>query len=330
MTPDPPPQSLPLGKGFAAILISILRIAFCTVTFFGSLIVFPEFLIWMQACWFLAALLMLWRNHNNLGGRYAAFLVLGCVIISIIKTPTWSVPFICMLGGSTLIAIGLLASQKPHLKVAATVVLVGLLGWFGTTRWLEANTRSVSELKPDGIVVCLGDSLTEFGYPEVLAGQLSIPVKNFGQNGLTAEAAIQQLPEIIAANPRVVILELGGHDFKNGKSRRQTRAWLVEIIETIRESGAQVILVEIPRGFVNDPYFGLERELAGEYDLQLIPDSLIRQFVFWSPIVPPGAWFGPSRWLSKDGLHPNQAGNELFVEYAKIAMSRVLRSSFDD
>ena len=82
-----------------------------------------------------------------------------------------------------------------------------------------------------------------------------------------------------------------------------------------------MVIVEIPRGFVSDPFFGIERELAAKFDLQLIPDTIVRRFVFFSPIVPPGIWLDPKHHLSVNGLHPNQRGQ---IEFAKIVADAIL------
>ena len=91
-----------------------------------------------------------------------------------------------------------------------------------------------------------------------------------------------------------MIVELGGHDFLRGRSRAATRDVLERIITTLRDAGVEVILMEIPRGFLTDPYAGLERELARQYDLELISDSAIRQLVLFSPYAPPGMWINGS------------------------------------
>ncbi len=77
--------------------------------------------------------------------------------------------------------------------------------------------------------------------------------------------------------------------------------------------------MEIPRGFLTDPYAGLERELARQYDLELISDSAIRQLVLFSPYAPPGMWMKEGH-LSDDGLHPNARGNAHLAEQATCAL----------
>ena len=122
------------------------------------------------------------------------------------------------------------------------------------------------------------------------------------------------VPDIVDLNPHTVVIELGGHDFKNGDSRLETEANLQEMIQRFQACGSKVVLVEIPRGFINDPWYGFERQLARKHDLALVPDTMIRRLVFWSPIIPPGSIVSESNRLSKDGLHPNKAGNQMMAK----------------
>ncbi len=83
------------------------------------------------------------------------------------------------------------------------------------------------------------------------------------------------------------------------------------------------MLVEIPRGFVTDTFGGIERRLARKYDLQLVSDTPIRKFVFFSSLVPPGIWLDASQHLSEDGLHPNQRGNQVLANYVLGALVKL-------
>ena len=77
--------------------------------------------------------------------------------------------------------------------------------------------------------------------------------------------------------------------------------------------------MEIPRGFMFDPFASLEREIAYEQDVQLVADTAIRQLVLWSPIAPPGMWF-PDTQLSDDGIHSNARGSKAMAEYVAEAL----------
>ena len=124
---------------------------------------------------------------------------------------------------------------------------------------------------------------------------------------------VKHLPEILEDRPQTVVVELGGHDFLRGYGRAAARESLETIIEACQEADATVVLVEVPRGFISDPFAGLERELAREYDLELIPDSAIRMLVVRSPVIPIVGNFAKPHW-SDDGLHPNETGARMLAE----------------
>jgi lysophospholipase L1-like esterase len=149
-----------------------------------------------------------------------------------------------------------------------------------------------------------------------------VPVINLGRAGISTVDGLKLLPAMIAARPQAVIIELGGHDFLKGYPREAAKENLQRIIRTAREAGAEPILIEVPRGFIIDPYAGLERELAHEENLELISDGVIRKLVLWSPYAPPGMWTG-GPYLSDDGLHPNAAGNDELARAAARALRRV-------
>ena len=94
------------------------------------------------------------------------------------------------------------------------------------------------------------------------------------------------------------------------------------IIEACHDAGASVVLVEIPRGFITDPFAGLERELAREYDLELIPDSMIRMLVVRSPAIPMVGDVAKPH-LSGDGLHPNPTGARYLADRIVSALRRL-------
>lgn len=294
---------------------------------FGSLIVFPGYIQWLAFVWIVLALVAFYRDK-----QMWPWLV-GCVLIVAIKRTGFTSEFL-------ILAIAFLAvaladwrfkrqkPKQPNLQrlIVYSLVLVVATTWFGLARWFAANTTQalVVDSRP---IACLGDSLTDFGYPQELAKLISAPVADFGVNGITTDDGIAMIPEILAADPQLVVLELGGHDYNaDKKSRAATKANLTKLIDAFLDKDVAVVLVEIPRGFVSDPYDGLERELAAEYDLQLIDDSLIRSFIFNSPILPPGMWLSPERRYSADGLHPNKLGNKHFAR----VVCESLRKLFGD
>lgn len=151
--------------------------------------------------------------------------------------------------------------KKPRL-VALSCALALWVAWGGMTAdWCaSAHCRHRVAIRGDRPIVCFGDSMTSLGrfggYPQNLARLVSLPVVNRGIDGVSAKKTVEDyLPELTDLNPQVVVIELGGHDFLRGFSRASTKANLKTIIESVRQIGAEVVLMEIPRAFMSDPYW---------------------------------------------------------------------------
>ena len=162
-------------------------------------------------------------------------------------------------------------------------------------------------------VLALGDSLThgtgatpETAYPAVL-GQLSgWQVVNAGVPNDTSAQALARLPALLQAhNPHLVIVSIGGNDFLRQLPEAETRANLLAICQQARASGAQVLLVAIPRpsmvaalGKPSDHplYEDIARELA-----------LPLQRGGWSEVLGDAA-------LRSDRIHANARGYAQFAQ----------------
>lgn len=285
-----------------------------------SLLVFPNALLWMVAAWLAVG------SAQTLRGESSWLPLAACIAVLLVKRPDWSPAMILL---CLAMAVGAVFSywfgRSPTRdlatqKIGRCVFGVIWLSWL-TAIWESHESCHVQRaltIDPLRPVVCVGDSLTtglsaKEAYPEYLQELVSIPVINFGRAGVTSRDMTKYLPDICRHHPQVVVIELGGHDFLRGYGRTATRESLVHFIEACQDAGADVVLAEIPRGFITDPFSGLERELARQYDLELIPDSAIRMLVVRSPAIPVvGAIAKPH--YSDDGLHPNVAGAQMLAD----------------
>ncbi len=307
----------------------VLRLVVVLAFLLGSLLSFPAVLPWMVGPW------IGWHTWRVARRRSAWLPLAGCAVVLLAKQPAWTAGVVAML-------VVLVAVTGLHAWVRRS----GSAGWGRRAAWLGAAglwiawaamaidwhtsvrcSRRVA-LDPARPVACLGDSLTagmppHGSYAEDLAARLAVPVVNLGQDGVSSSDALEKLPALAAADPQVVVVELGGHDFLKGHGRSTLAANLERIIRAARRIGAEVVLVEIPRGLIVDPYAGLERRLARRHDLELVADTPIRKLVLGSPYAPPGMWLDPSRRLSDDGLHPNRRGNRLLAEAVAGALVRL-------
>src|SRR5687768_13408228 len=118
--------------------------------------------------------------------------------------------------------------KRPPVPALAAVVII-VAAWL---LWPSPYSR-VANLDSGGTsIIAFGDSLTAgYGaqegeaYPARLAARLSVPVVNAGVSGDTTESALDRIQnDVLSANPRIVIIGLGGNDFLRGMPISTTEA----------------------------------------------------------------------------------------------------------
>lgn len=301
-------------KRIIALISSVIAIAV-------SLLWFPQSLPLLAALWLcVAAIFFCCLEIKPVRLASVLAFIAGLFLLKQVPLTTITSLFLVIFGGSSLYLVCYTKSVTRVvlgfvLLICSSMTLLMWFDWYRTTN--PTHTYSLDQNRP---IACLGDSLTAAGYPKLLSEKLTVDVLNYGFDGITSNDALEMLPSLIDKNPQLVVIEIGGHDYNQRKSRKQTKATIEEIIKRLHQANIEVVLVEIPRGFITDPFRGLERELARKYDLQLVPDSVIRRFVLFSPIMPPGMWLPTHQHLSNDGLHPNERGNEAFAKAVTLAL----------
>ncbi|WP_018506821.1 arylesterase [Thiobacillus thioparus] len=124
---------------------------------------------------------------------------------------------------------------------------------------------TLPRLSPHDVILAFGDSLThgtgaseETAYPAVLASLTGHTVINAGVPGDTTATGLQRLPAVLAEHkPRLVLLCLGGNDMLHQQPAATTENNLRLLVQTIRASGAEVVLIGVPepRLFGGAPHF---------------------------------------------------------------------------
>lgn len=180
-------------------------------------------------------------------------------------------------------------------------------------------------------VVAFGDSITEgYGverndaYPAQLeralaARGLRVKMINAGVSADTTGNALDRLSAVIAAKPRLVLVEFGGNDGLRGLPLDTTRRNLSEIVQRLQKSGARVALIGMTLpgnyGAVFVARFEkLYQEVAAQYKITLIP-------------VRRAAVLGTGKGLMQpDGIHPTAAGYAQFVRYLLPLVEKEVRA----
>jgi acyl-CoA thioesterase I len=310
-------------------LLSVGRsILLCLATAI-SLLVWNNAIPWMIAAWLLAFTLLVPFRRGEL------VCLSVCLIILVAKRLTPAPGLLVLLGVMfAVIAVRLWIRFKKSTETSQQHAWVSVLAlwvaWVGMTYdWYAfSHCRHPVTLHPDRPVVCIGDSMTSLGkfggYPDDLQKLIARPVVNLGIGGTSAKQAVEEhLPYLLQHNPQVVVIEFGAHDFLRGHSRASTKAYLETLIDKVRANGAEVVLMEIPRAYLSDPYWGLEREIARQQDVELIPDSAMRMLFLRSPTYPPGTWLGEPYLTDDTGIHANARGQLVLAAAVAKALERM-------
>jgi acyl-CoA thioesterase I len=166
-------------------------------------------------------------------------------------------------------------------------------------------------------VAFLGDSITsghglplEATFPALLGEALGVPALNAGISGDRTAGGLARLEaDVLAHQPRLVVVELGVNDVFAGVPRAETIENLRAIVRRVRATGAGVILVHFRLyGVAGDGYRADLRALARAEGATLFEDVL-------DGVVPE---------LSADGLHPNAEGHARLAERLAPALRPLL------
>ena len=140
-----------------------------------------------------------------------------------------------------------------------------------------------------------------YDYPTLLSQRISLPVIHAGVSGDTTRDALQRLDtDVLAHDPKLVIITLGSNDFFQGMHKEETLANMTKIIERIKKHGAMVVWAEVKMGVMGDPYIVDFTDLAVHEHILLIPDILN------------GIIDNPQ--YKYDQIHPNDKGYELMAD----------------
>ena len=172
--------------------------------------------------------------------------------------------------------------------------------------------KKQTKIAAGNTVLALGDSLT-YGYgaspaesyPAQLQKLTGWDIINGGISGDTSAQALSRLPALLQRQPKLVIISIGGNDFLRKLTEAETRANIVEIIESVQKENIPAVLVGVPHLSVG-ALFGhlsdhpLYQELAEQYKIPLFEGA-------WSEIL-------SDEKLKSDQIHANVAGYKVFAE----------------
>ena len=173
------------------------------------------------------------------------------------------------------------------------------------------NAQTATKTASRPVLICFGDSITAgYGvqpaeaFPALLQRELDAKglgyrVINAGLSGDTTAGGLDRLPQVLAAKPAVVLLELGANDGLRGVPISVTRANLGKMIVAMQSAGISVVLagMTLPRNYGDDfikRFEALYSDLAKQYKIPLVRFEL-------EPLAAKGL-------MQPDGIHPTAGG----------------------
>jgi acyl-CoA thioesterase I len=202
-------------------------------------------------------------------------------------------------------------TRRVFLTLIALAVLAGL--WY-------LRPGGPPAAKPTGgtSIIAFGDSLVAgvgasagHDFVSVLSGRLGVRILNAGRPGDTTASALARLDRaVLARNPRVVIVLLGGNDFLRRVPRDRTFDNLETIVTRIRQRGAAVVLVGVSLGLFTDSYAAQYEALAEHTSAAYVPDVL------------DGVYGHADRMA--DQIHPNDRGYAIVADRIEPALRDTL------
>ncbi|MBE9155879.1 arylesterase [Nodosilinea sp. LEGE 06152] len=169
-------------------------------------------------------------------------------------------------------------------------------------------------------VVAFGDSITagagvgpQAAYPSLLSQRLGLPIVNLGRGGDTTATALDRLQrDVLAADPWLVMVGLGGNDFLQQVPLAQTEQNLREIVTHLQQQGAIVVLLGMNVYPFNGDYEAMYERVASETEAYLIPGVL--------------EGLNDTRYLY-DQIHPNQAGHQILADRVAEGLQPLLEQA---
>jgi acyl-CoA thioesterase-1 len=230
-----------------------------------------------------------------------------------------------------------------YLVAIALAINILILGCANST---SGNTDDDTlETTHDPTVVCFGNSLTAgYGatipgeddttkaYPAYLQDKINILVINAGISGDTTDDALKRVKaDVLAKNPKVVIIELGANDLFQKVLPQTTKENLQSIINLLAKDGRKIYVAKfyteaVAREMANThgiPDFDIQTMIIAQYDdiFNTIASENSEKNVELIEDIWDGVW-GINM---SDKVHPNGKGYEIMADNYFNAMKPYLQ-----
>ncbi|MBI3865785.1 MAG: lysophospholipase [Planctomycetia bacterium] len=209
-------------------------------------------------------------------GRLLILLGVFAVVISASPLPVWAYGIWL----ASLVAWGTTSARtKPPKRLWRTMGLVSCVGWSLMAVSWELSYQLPPRPPPGQWqrLVVVGDSLsaedfTEGGdpWPKRLARDHRIRVDNLAFSGAQSASAAKRIADDDLSGA-LVILEIGGNDLLGAIAADDFERGLDRLLSLVCRDDNAVVMLELPLPPLYNRYGEVQRRLAGQYRVSLIP-----------------------------------------------------------
>ncbi|QLE78302.1 arylesterase [Francisella sp. Scap27] len=194
------------------------------------------------------------------------------------------------------------------MKKLIILALIAVFSYFAHLYFTNSNNdwNIVNANASGKTIVAFGDSLTAgYGvndtdnYPAQLSRLIDQPVINMGISGETTSEAFARVDSVVAKDPKLVLITLGGNDLKKKIPAQEAFANLKKIVEILHENGALVVILGIDIPYFSSDYADDYIKFARDNGCLLVPNIL-------DGVI-------GHRDLMVDSIHPNVKGYKIIA-----------------
>jgi len=195
----------------------------------------------------------------------------------------------------------LIARRERIFQVcAAGIALIGILSELPYL-WFRSPVSTVKTLCVVGDSITAGLNDGEDTWPKQLARQVDARILDASQPGATLKSALGQVELLNSQFGDVLLLEIGGNDLLEGLPLAEFEQNLDRLLALSQQPERQAVMFELPLPPLAMRYVAIQRRLARQYHVRLIPR---RQFL--SVLTKQGS--------TVDGIHLSAAGHSRMAD----------------
>jgi lysophospholipase L1-like esterase len=183
---------------------------------------------------------------------------------------------------------------------------------------LRHRRMPVIEIEPSDHIVVIGDSISSgldarvAPWPVVMQRRTGIQVKNLSHPGATITDGFA-MADGVTAEDHLILIELGGNDLIAGKPADVFARGLEALLAKLAVSGRTIGMFELPLMPQRIAYGQIQRRLASQYGISLIPKRYLAGVI-------------AGKDATSDGLHLTDIGARRMARVVTQALSPVQRA----